>query len=86
MGINKFISRVKELLELDEFEKAGKKKSVRRLLEKLGSKESTLKKSLKKKELKKKELKELKEELAIISIQIKKGEKILSELTSDSKS
>ena len=33
MGIKKFINSVKESLGLDEFEKAGKKKSIKRLLE-----------------------------------------------------
>ncbi len=79
MGIKKFIASVKESLGLDEFEKTGKKKSIKRLLEKLKSRKETLNKTPKKK-LGKKELKELKEELAIISLQIKKGEKIWDEL------
>ena len=53
--------------------------SYERLLEKLKSRKETLNKTPKKK-LGKKELKELKEELAIISLQIKKGEKIWDEL------
>ncbi|HEC45920.1 MAG TPA: hypothetical protein ENI25_03785, partial [Epsilonproteobacteria bacterium] len=68
-----------ESLGLDEFEKAGKKKSIKRLLEKLKSRKEILNKVPKKK-LDKKEKKELKEELAIISLQIKKGVKILEEL------
>jgi len=79
MGINKFINRVKELLELDEFEKAGKKKSVKRLLEKLRARERELNEALSQKP-RKKEAKELKEELSIVTVQIKKGEKILKEL------
>jgi len=35
MGIKKFIESVKESLGLEEFEKTGKKKSIKRLLEKL---------------------------------------------------
>ncbi len=81
MGIKKFIESVKESLELDDFEKTGKKKSIKRLLEKLRSRKEILNKVPKKK-LSKKELKELKEELAIISLQIKKGEEILDELNS----
>ena len=81
MHIKKFINSVKESLGLDEFEKAGKKKSIKRLLEKLKSKKNILDKTAKKK-LDKKEKKELKEELAIITLQIKKGEKILDELNS----
>ena len=79
MGIKKFINSVKESLGLDEFEKAGKKKSIKRLLEKLRSRKEILNKVPKKK-LDKKELKELKEELEIITLQIKKGEKILNEV------
>ena len=79
MGIKKFIESVKESLGLDEFEKVGKKKSIKRLLEKLRSRKDILDKVPKKK-LSKKEKTELKEELAIISLQIKKGEKILDEL------
>jgi DNA-binding transcriptional regulator GbsR (MarR family) len=82
MGINKFINRVKELLELDEFEKAGKKKSVKRLLEKLRARERELNEALSKKH-RKKEAKELKEELSIVTVQIKKGEKILKELNEE---
>ena len=79
MGIKKFIESVKESLGLDEFEKTGKKESIKRLLEKLRSRKEILDKVTKKK-LNKKEKAELKEELAIISLQIKKGEKILDEL------
>ncbi len=81
MGIKKFIDSVKESLGLDEFEKAGKKKSIKRLLEKLKNKKEKLDSSNKKK-LDSKELKALKEEIAIITLQIKKGEKILKELNS----
>jgi len=79
MGIKKFIESVKESLNLDECEKIGKKKSIKRLMEKLRSRKDILDKVPKKK-LDKKEKKELKEELAIISLQIKKGVKILEEL------
>jgi len=78
MSIKKFIESVKESLNLNEFEKTGKKKSIKRLLEKLNSRKEILDKVPKKK-LEKKEKKELKEELAIISLQIEKGEKILDE-------
>jgi hypothetical protein len=64
---------------LDEFEKAGKKKSVKRLLEKLHARERELNEALSQKP-RKKEAKELKEELSIVTVQIKKGEKILKEL------
>jgi len=83
MGVKKFIEGVKESLGLDKFKKAGKKKSIKRLLEKLKSKKEILDKTAKKK-LNKKEKKELKEELAIITLQIKKGEKILNGLSAKS--
>ena len=79
MSIKKFIESVKESLNLDEFEKTGKKKSIKRLLEKLRSRKEILDKVSKKK-LNKKEKKELNEELSIITLQIKKGKKILDEL------
>jgi hypothetical protein len=81
MGIKKFINSVIELLEVDKWEKTGKKKSVKRLLEKLKIRKEILN-TVPKKKLAKKEKKELKEELEIITFQIKKGEKILNELNS----
>ena len=81
MGIKKFINSVIELLEVDKFEKTGKKKSVKRLLEKLKIRKEILN-TVPKKKHPKKEKKELKEELEIITFQIKKGEKILNELNS----
>ena len=83
MGIKKFINSVKESLGLDKFKKAGKKKSIKRLLEKLRARKEILNKVAKKKLVKKERI-ELKEELAIITLQIKKGEKILDELNSKS--
>ena len=80
MGIKKFIKSVKKSLNLDKFEKDGKKKSIKRLLEKLKSRKEILTKSIKGKQGKKEE-EELREELAIITLQIKKGEKILDELS-----
>ena len=81
MSIKKFIESVKASLNLDEFEKTGKKKSIKRLLEKLKSRKEILN-NVSKKKLDKKEKKELKEELEIISLQIKKGEELLDELDS----
>ena len=79
MNIKKFIESVKASLNIETFEKTGKKKSVKRLLEKLRSRKEILN-NIQKKRLSKKEKKELEEELAIISLQIKKGENILDEL------
>ena len=81
MSIKKFIQSVKESLGLNDFEKAGKKKSVKNLLKKLRDREEKILKSLKKK-IEKKEKKELKEELDIILVQIKNGKKILEKLNS----
>ncbi len=79
MGIKKFIESVKESLGIDEFKKSSKRKSIKSLLKKLKDKKKELTKSLDKK-LEKKVRKELKEELQIISLQIKKAEKILDKL------
>ncbi len=79
MSITKFIESVKASLGLNEFEMSGKKKSVKNLLKKLHVKKEKIEKSLEKK-LDKKNKKELKEELDIISLQIKKGKKILDKL------
>lgn len=76
MGVAKFINSVKESLGLDEFKKKGKKKSITSLLKKLNARKEKIEKALDKK-AEKKVAKELKEELVIISIQIKKGNKIL---------
>ena len=83
MGIKKFINSAIESLGLDDFEKTGKKKSIKRLLGKLREREESLNKKLKK-DPGKKEAKELKEELAIIKLQIKKGEKIMEQLNTPS--
>lgn len=79
MGIVKFIESVKVSLGLDEFKKSSKKKSIKNLLKKLNSrKEKIISSSTK--ELNKKAKKELEEELVIVSLQIKKGDKILQKL------
>lgn len=79
MSIKKFIESVRNSLNLDGFEEKGKKKSIKRLLEKLELRKKILNNTAKK-NLTKKEKKELKEELAIITLQIKKGNKLLDEL------
>ena len=81
MGIAKFINSVKESLGLDEFEKTGKKKSIKSLLKKLNARKEKINKALNEK-IDKKVKKELKEERDIIACQIKKGEKILDKLNS----
>ncbi len=81
MGITKFIDSAKGFLGLDEFEKSSKRKSIKSLLKKLRAKKDKLSK-LENKSLNDKALKDKKEELEIISIHIKKGEKILESLNS----
>ncbi|HID99259.1 MAG TPA: hypothetical protein EYP59_03090, partial [Thiotrichaceae bacterium] len=77
-----FIESVKESLNLNEVDKRGKKKSIKRLLEKLIARKEILDKAPKK-ALDKKEKKALKEEQAIINLQIKKAEKILSKFSTE---
>ena len=72
MGIKKFIVQVKESFQSDKLQKKRKKESMQRLLAKLRSRKETLDK---------KDLTELKEDLAIITLQIKKGEHILEKLS-----
>jgi len=79
MGIAKFIESVKETLGLYEFKKSSKKKSVKNLLKKLNSKKDKITKLIKKD----KKQKELQEELDIVNLQIKKGEKILAKLVTN---
>ncbi len=79
MSIKKFIESVKASLSLDKIEKRGKKKSLKCLLGKLETRKEILG-EVPKKKLNKKELKELKEEKEIITLQIKKGKKLLDEL------
>ncbi len=78
MKVKKFIDRAKEYLGLHEFEKKGKKKSVEILLDKLKLKHEEITQEIKKKS----DEKELIEELDIISLHIKKAEKILEKLNS----
>ena len=77
MCMLKFIKNVKEFLGLDEFTKLDKKKSIKKILKSLKEKKKEIDKKLENK-LIKKEKRKLKEELKIISLLIKKGEKILN--------
>ena len=79
MGIKKFINTVTKSLGLDVSETTKKKKALKILIKKLGAKKRELKKSLKI-TVSKKERKELEEEYEIVSIQLKKGVKILQKL------
>ena len=79
MGIKKFINTVTKSLGLDVSETTKKKKALKILIKKLGAKKRELKKSLKI-TVSKQERKELEEEYKIVSIQLKKGVKILQKL------
>jgi len=80
MGMVKFINKVTQLLQLEEFEpKESDKKSIKILLKKLAQRRHKLKKKLKK-EIKKSEREDAQEEIDIITVQIQKGTKILKEL------
>jgi hypothetical protein len=79
MGVKKFIKSIKKFLNVAEFETEKKKKSVKGLLKLLNKRKRTLKKQLEL-DLEKKEKKELKEDLEIVSLEIKKGKAILYKL------
>jgi len=80
VGTKKFIKNVKSFLELKDFTKENKKKSLKNLLRKLNRKKISVTKSLEV-SLSKKEKKEFQEDLDIISLQMKKGEKLLYNLS-----
>jgi len=84
MGIKKFIKKTKHALGLDNCAIEGKKNRLKALLKKLRERKKDINKLLEG-SLGKKEKKELKEELDIVSVQIKKGKKILHELYSEKK-
>ena len=79
MNLKKFIKSVKSTLGLKGFSQEGKKKSLKELLKKLNRRKKSITTSLKT-TLGNKEERELKEELEIVSLQIKKGKKILYKL------
>jgi len=80
MGIKKLLVQVKESFQLDKRQQNGKKESMQRLLAKLRSRKETFN-TISKENLGKKDLGELKEDLEIITLQIKKGEHILKRLS-----
>ena len=81
MGIKKFITSIQSSLSLKENRKMSKKKALKDLLKKLHIRKKFVMKSLEG-SLGKKEKKEMEEDLDIISLQIKKGEKLLKALSS----
>ena len=72
--------QVKESFRLDKLQNTRKKESMQRLLVKLKAKKETFQ-NISKETLDKKDLTELKEDLAIITLQIKMGEHILEKLS-----
>ncbi len=81
MGIKKFMKSVQSTLGLKDLKEESKKKSLKDLLKKLNKRKKSIIAQLKT-PLDKKEEIELKEELEIVSLQIKKGKKILYKLYS----
>ncbi len=81
MGVEKFITKVKEYLGLDSFGDLSKKKEIKNLLIKLREKKKEIKRLLKENPSKKIK-RELEEEYEIILVQIKKGDKLLEKLES----
>ena len=80
MGIKKLLVQVKASFQLARLPRTGKRESMQRLLAKLKDKQEKFN-NITKENLGKKDLAELKEDLAIITLQIKKGEHILEKLS-----
>lgn len=79
MGIKELLVQIKTSFQSGSLQKREKRKSIQRLLTKLSSRKETFNHMIKE-SLDKKDLAELKEDLAIITLQIKKGEHILQGL------
>ena len=80
MGIKKFSAQIKSLFQSAGLHQAGKKESIQRFLAKLKTKKETFD-TISKETSGKKDLADLKEDLAIITLQIKKGEHLLEKLS-----
>lgn len=80
MSIRKLFIHAKALFQPEKFQKIQKKESMQRLLGKLKDKQETFSR-ISKENLSKKDLAELKEDLAIMILQIKKSEHILEKLS-----
>ena len=81
MGTKKFIDSVKSFLVLKDFKNEDKKESLQKLLKTLKTRKASVMQA-QEASPNKKEKKELKEDLEIITLHIKKGEKLLYTLTS----
>ena len=84
MSFKKFIKSVITSLELGDYKVEGKKKAIKDLLKKLDKRKNILKKSIEKNSDIKQQ-KELKEELDILLVEIKKGKEILYKLDTKNK-
>ncbi len=78
MSVKKFIDSIAEYLQLDNFVISGKKKAIKDLLKKLKKRRLKIFESIRNAPYE--DDTEVQEELAIIALQIKKGEKILTRL------
>jgi hypothetical protein len=78
MGIKKLIERIESTLGLKNLKQENKKKSLKSLMEKLNRKQKIIEKSLESSP----KNKELKEELQIVSLLIKKVKQQLAKLSS----
>jgi hypothetical protein len=79
MGIKKFLKELVASLKIENFELQNKKKSLKDLLKKLKKRRLKIYKSIKVEENKATQ-KEFQEEIEIISLQIKKGRKVLKNI------
>ena len=84
MSFKKFIKSVITSLELGDYKVEGKKKAIKDLLRKLDKRKNILKKSIEKNSDIKQQ-KELKEELDILLVEIKKGKEFLYKLDTKNK-
>lgn len=80
MGIKKLLVQIKASFQSGSLQERGKRESMERLLAKLRSRQKACN-SISKEPLGKNDLAELKENLSIITLQIKKGEHILQGLS-----
>lgn len=79
MGIKNFVKNVVQLLGLHHFVVSGKKKSVKNLLKKLKKRRLLIYRSFQE-EKDPNKINELQEELDIVTLQIRKGKKLLNKL------
>lgn len=82
MSLKHFIKNTKSTLGLKDFKKENKKKSLNALLKTLKSRKKTMTNALEL-SLRKKERKEFQEEIDILSLHIRKGEKLLYGLNNE---